>query len=232
MKSNANRIIEIIGEGVTDVGLEQKPSSAKVFAEKPTQGVLPILVHKICNKSENMRVIRKRVAHLRGKKPAEKVEFERFQAYHSNYDGLVLVVDSDGELNEVRKTWFDAREKSEMELASTLPMAIGVAHPCIESWLLADATAVRRGLELDRTPDVPLNPENLSPIQDNRNHPKNIFHTNVKKNISAQEKDRIAAAMNDLELVKQRCPLGFKPFADEVEKHIVPLFNLQSPRRT
>jgi hypothetical protein len=224
VKSNANRIIEIIGEGVTDVGPEQKPSSVKVIAEKPMQGVLPILVHKICNKPENMRVIRKRVSHLRGKKPAEKIEFERFQAFHSNYNGLVLVVDSDGKLNEVRKIWFDAREKSELALTSPLPMAIGVAHPCIESWLLADATAIRRGLELDGTPDLPENLEALSAKQEDKNHPKYVFHTQVKKNVSAKEKDRIAATMNDLELVKKRCPLSFRPFAEEVETHIRPLF--------
>jgi hypothetical protein len=45
-----------------------------------------------------------------------------------------------------------------------------------------------------------------------------------KKELSAGEKDRIAAAMNDMELPRARCPLGFAPFADEVEDHICPLF--------
>ncbi len=38
-------------------------------------------------------------------------------------------------------------------------MAIGVAHPCIESWLLADAAAIRRALALPATPKLPAEPE-------------------------------------------------------------------------
>ncbi len=192
--------------------------------ELPNQGTLPILVHKICKKPGNMRVIRRRVSLLRGKTLAEKVYFERYQAIYSKYRGIVLVVDSDGKLELTRKNWHEAREKSNARLSNHLPMAIGIAHPCIESWLLSDATAIRRGLELERTPVVSDNPESLSPKKSNKNHPKNVFRSIVKDNMSAKDTDRIAAAMNDLELVKQRCPAGFKPFAEEVETHIQPLF--------
>jgi hypothetical protein len=39
-----------------------------------------------------------------------------------------------------------------------------------------------------------------------------------------KEKDFIATAMNDMPLVRKRCPQGFAPFADEVENRIRPLF--------
>ena len=35
--------------------------------------------------------------------------------------------------------------------------------------------------------------------------------------------------MNDMTVVRDCCPLGFAPFADEVERHIAPLFNTTTP---
>jgi hypothetical protein len=42
--------------------------------------------------------------------------------------------------------------------------------------------------------------------------------------LSANEKDAIAAGINDLAVVRARCPLGFAPFAEDVKRQIGPLF--------
>jgi hypothetical protein len=42
--------------------------------------------------------------------------------------------------------------------------------------------------------------------------------------LSAGEKDEIAVAINDFDQLRAGCPLGFAPFADEVDRHIHPLF--------
>ena len=103
-----------------------------------------------------------------------------------------------------------------------------MAHPCIESWLLADATAIRRGMNLARTPKVPGEPETLpAPCQDRQKNPKTELARaadSTKKELSAKEKDEIAKAMNDMKLVSARCPQGFAPLAAEVERYILRLF--------
>ena len=108
------------------------------------------------------------------------------------------------------------------------PMAIGVAPPCIEAWLLADASAIRYGLDLTSTPAVPDEPELLpAPSRNERENPKKELARIAgqrKGDVSAAEKEKIAAAMNDMGLVRKRCPQGFAPFADEVEEHIRRLF--------
>lgn len=139
---------------------------------------------------------------------------------------MVFVVDSDGDLKGKTAQLTKGRDAA----PSKLPMAVGVAHPCIESWLLANAPAIRRGLELTTTPKVPQRPEDLpAPCQDKngKENPKAVLARIVgarKKELSAQEKDKIAFAMNDMDLVRKRCPASFAPFADDVKVHIRPLF--------
>lgn len=112
--------------------------------------------------------------------------------------------------------------------AGEFPLAVGVAHPCIEAWLLADAAAIRRGLELPGNPALPDQPESLpAPRNDRKNNPKTALAAlapSTKRELSVAQKERIAAAMNDMALVRNRCPWGFAPFADEVDQFILPLF--------
>ena len=94
--------------------------------------------------------------------------------------------------------------------------------------LLADAAAIRRALALPKNPALPDQPESLpAPREDRKNNPKTalaVLATSAKQELSVAEKEGIAAAMNDMALVRTRCPQGFAPFADEVQQHISPLF--------
>jgi hypothetical protein len=216
-----NIIIEIFGEGKTDIGPQVKDEKT----ESPTRGVVPILVNKLCANPSNMKVIRKRTTTLERKSLWQKVQFARRQAFYNRSNAVVFVVDSEGDLKSKKEALCKGRD----EAHSSLPMAVGVAHPCIESWLLADPDAIRRGLKLNETPEVPLKPEELpAPQKDRRHNPKTVLREAlaiVHQELSADKKDQIAAAINDMGLIKTRCPLGFAPFADEVESHIRPLFS-------
>jgi len=170
-----------------------------------------------------MAIKRRRFAHLQKKGVVQKVMFARQEA-DKRAAAIVFVVDSDGKLEQRQEELAEGREGAKRKL----PMAIGVAHPCIESWLLTDATAIRRGLELERSPAVPEEPENLpAPCRDRAHNPKTVLAKaggSLDPELSAKDKDKIAKAINDLSLLRQRCPLGFAPFADEVEERIRPLF--------
>ena len=225
MSPDGNLVIEVFGEGKTDVGRHDG-------ARPPTEGVVLILTHKLCGKPERMLVKRRVYAMLQGKGRWQKVRFAKHQAYYNKTtDGVVFVLDSEGDQKKLKKTRKDL-EKGRDADGLSIPMAVGVAHPCIESWLLADATAIRRGLELDKSPEVPENPESLpAPCMERKRSPKTVLARaagSTKKDLSSSQKDRIATAINDLDLIRQRCPAGFGPFADEVRQHIRPLCDSQA----
>ena len=214
-------VIEVFGEGKTDVGDDPQP-------QPPSNGVVPILLHTLCGRPARMMVKRRGPAFLQqrgmGKGLWQKIRFAKQQAVYNRSAAVVYVLDSEGDLSN-RK---DALEKGRNTGLPDFPMAVGVAHPCVEAWLLADARAIRRGLGLSDPPNVPDQPEQLpAPCQDRRHNPKTVLAAiagTARGDIPVAEKERIARAMNDMETVRRRCPQGFAPFANEVEQHIRPLF--------
>jgi hypothetical protein len=228
VQNNKEIIIELYADGKTEIGdlKEEK-------VELPESGVLPRFLHKLCGSPTSMRIKCFGQAFLQkpgiGKGLQKKVQYARRQGIYNMKNGTahaaVYVVDSEGELKTKKKDLMHGRDLGPKDF----PMAVGVAHPCIESWLLCDAHAIQRALNLSEAPPVPETPEDLPAPQKNReNNPKTALRDaagSLQKEISVDDKDRIAGAMNDLELVKKRCPLGFEPFAEEVEMHIRPLFS-------
>jgi hypothetical protein len=212
-------MVELFGEGKTDIGkLEGLPT-------RPTNGVLPRLVHALCGKPPNMLVKRRSVAFLQhGKGWVQKVKFAKRQAYYNKSAGAVFVVDTEGDHSEKMQ---DLTEGRDAELAH-FPMAIGAPHPCIEVWLLADPAAIRKGMQIDQAPDVPTDLETLpAPCKNRKRNPKTILANCCAANrsdLTAAEKDRIAAEIRVLERLRERCPTSFAPFAEEVEQRIRPLF--------
>ncbi len=211
-------VIEVFGEGKTDVGDNPTPGP-------PDQGVVPILLHTLCGRPANMLV--KRYGRRFMDQPGglkRKVNFAVLQARYSRSDGAAFVVDSEGELRKTVAALARGREMT----PGDFPLAIGVAHPCIEAWLLANAGAICRGLGLPQPPQVPDQPEDLpAPQADRRNNPKTVLARAAgsrRGDLQADEKDRIAAAMTDLDLARRRCPQGFAPFAGEVQEYLRPLF--------
>jgi hypothetical protein len=173
-----------------------------------------------------MIVKRKRYAQLQKGDLQRKVRFAREQAVYNRSDGVVFVVDSEGGDREFKAKKRDA-EVGRDSARTNLPMAVGIAHPCIEAWLLADASAIRRACSLQQDPEVPAEPERIpAPRQDPRRNPKVVLAqaAGARQPLPADHMWRIAATIKHLDLLRQRCPLGFAPFAEEVEQRIRPLF--------
>ena len=216
-------VIEVFGEGKTDVGHDPQ-------LRRPQKGVVPTLLHKLCGKPQRMRVkcytrmYLEKVDVTAGGGYRQKATAFGKLAWRNGSHATVFVVDSDGDLRKRNNDLAAGRSDAKVPI----PMALGVAHPCIESWLLTDATAIRRALDLSATPQVPGEPENLLASRQNRRHnPKTELIKAAGANrddLSAKEKDAIAKAINDVDLLRTRCPLGFAPFAEEVDRHIRPLF--------
>jgi hypothetical protein len=210
--------LELFGEGKTDIG------KAEGVPIRPASGVLPRLVHALCGKPENMLVKRRPVSFLQGKGWVQKVKFAKRQAYYNKSAGVVFVMDTEGEQAKRMEELATGRNAEFLDF----PMAIGAPHPCIEAWLLADPAAVKKGMELGQSPQVPEDLESLpAPCQDHKHNPKTVLAAWCgvdRPDLSSTEKDRIAAEIRVLQRLRDRCPSSFPPFADEVEQRIRPLF--------
>jgi hypothetical protein len=73
MEHEANVVVEVIGEGIADIGSGEK-------SDLPHSGIVPILLYKLCGKPSRMRVKRRRIAFLSGKGLPKKVQFAKRQA--------------------------------------------------------------------------------------------------------------------------------------------------------
>ena len=220
MNPEGRVVVEIVGEGKTDIGETSG-------AESPSTGVLPILVHALCGKPQGMRVKRKRYEHLQKGSLERKANFARRQARYNGSDGVVFVVDSEGGEKE-RKDKKRDLERGRDTASDAVPMAIGVAHPCIEAWLLADPAAIRRACRLGSDPQVPSAPEQLSaPRCDANQNPKTALRraARTRHPVEAAVMWRMAASIQDLDVLRNGCPLGFAPFAAEVGQRIRSLFH-------
>ena len=213
-------VIEVVGEGKTDIG----PTSREPGVESPTTGVVTILLHKLCGCPNSMKVIRRKEAFLVGKTLEQKVKFSKRQAKYNRSAGFVCVVDTEGDHPEKLRQLCKGRDAE----LHDFPAAVGVAHACIEAWLLSDAKAIARGV--DMTPlaeQPPERPEGLpAPRKDGKNNPKVVLARCAGKppDLASSETSMIAAHMKDMNLIRARCPIGFAPFADEVGARIRPLF--------
>jgi hypothetical protein len=159
---------------------------------------------------------------LQGKKTPQKVRFAKRQAVYNRSAGAVFVLDTEGQHPRVLQELTTGRNSG----FASFPMAVGVAHACIEAWLLCDAVAIAQVLSLAGPPTLPSSPENLPAPSNNRsNNPKVVLGNTAvppRADLSADEKWQIAEQM-DLASVRSIC-LCFEAFALEVETRILPLF--------
>jgi hypothetical protein len=168
--------------------------------------------------------VRRAIPYLQGKGLWQKVKFAKQTALYNRSAGAVFVMDSEGNHRGRLAELSRGRDAAYSEF----PMAVGVAHPCVEAWLLVDSLAIARALGLSNSVVVPSNPESLPAPQANRAHnPKTVLAMCAERSaISSREATQIALAITDLAALRNRCPVGFEPFAQEIEERIAiaPLF--------
>ena len=205
-------VLQLFGEGITDVGPQRHAP------EIPDHGVVTIAVHRLCGSPPAMRIRTAHFPHLQGKNLAQKVRFAKRQSFYNRLAGVVFVMDSEG----IVEVLADLEHGRDAELPH-YPMAVGIAHRCIEAWLLCDAGAIQRALSRKTASVLPSDPENVPAPQENRSHNPKTELKRICGAGSSSQKDQIASQMS-LETVRQKCPIGFAAFAAEVVERIKPLF--------
>ena len=129
---------------------------------------------------------------------------------------VVAVLDEDGHPQRIE----ELREARE---SARVPLACGMAIPCIESWTLGAPTALSEVLSIEITVVTthcpPARVEHLNEnSEDPARRPKAIVENIARAGgredgLSLREE---VAAVTDVDELRRHCPRGFAPFADDL----------------
>ena len=127
------------------------------------------------------------------------------EAKKRDYGALILVIDEDHQADRVSQ--LDAAQKDQRV---GIRRALGVAIHTFDAWMLADETALTRvlGAQIDRQ----RAPESIP-------KPKEICADLLNRSDCHQSQAglyKAVAEQANLQILEERCPKGFKPFADRV----------------
>ena len=190
-------LLEVFGEGPTDLGMQYNR------AKPPNEGVVPIFVSTLCGRPPHLQVKCKPLQFLQGKGTHQKVKFAKRQAKINGSAGIVFVLDTEGKTKSVLADLKRGRDS----VSPDFPAAVGVAHPCVEAWLLVDAVAIALVLGLPAPPALPADPESLpAPCNNRTNNPKTVLGAcanSPQTDLAASEKWDIARKIADLVPVRR-----------------------------
>ena len=124
------------------------------------------------------------------------------EAQKRGFDALVFLIDEDGQHERIAQV-----AKAQESTLSSLRRALGVAVRTFDAWMLADETALASvlGHPVDRQPD----PET---IRDPKQVCAGLLETGQSPLGQAEMYARVAQEAN-IEVIEERCPRGFAPFA-------------------
>jgi len=172
---------------------------------------LPILIERIAGTQfqfEHARLADENIPthHGKGQGFLKKALRWLLKARDDGHDALILVVDHDGYDNRPNEI---AEAQDEIDLC-TLPRALGVAIRSFDAWMLADEVALSNvlGCSIARQRD----PESIS-------RPKELCVGLLARSSEILDQSTMysrSAEILNLGQLAERCPNGFKPFADRV----------------
>ena len=128
------------------------------------------------------------------------------EAERNGYDALIFLVDEDG----INKRVQEIREAQDHNSLSCLPRAMGVAIRKFDAWMLADEKTLTQVLSYSinkqRDPETIRDPKEVC---------KDLLANSLKK-LSQSEMYAAISHEIDIDILCDRCPSGFKPFATSV----------------
>ncbi|MBN2180871.1 MAG: DUF4276 family protein [Sedimentisphaerales bacterium] len=128
------------------------------------------------------------------------------EAEERGVNALVLLIDEDGESERIEQI-----QSAQNYLLTQLPRAMGVAIRMFDAWMLADEKALTEvlGYRVNRQPD----PETIR-------NPKQICAELLEESPAQIPQREMYAGISsniDIDILSDRCPLGFEPFAKYVK---------------
>jgi hypothetical protein len=176
-------------------------------------GALETIVRRLTGITSPIDVIKVsdpalRVHHAKGPGYFKKAIRCLLYASDHGYDALVLLIDQDDQIDR-RRQLSDAQEHLQL---STIPRAMGVAVITFDAWMLADERALATVLShpVQRQPD----PERTRDAKG----ACSALRDEAGSDLSLADLYAALAAVMDLDLLEERCPQGFEPFAHRARR--------------
>jgi len=176
---------------------------------KSEEQSLPIIVENLldCETEITFDLVRNgRPVHGRGTRFYKRALGWIKSAQERNFDGVVFLIDEDGDSS--RRTQMNGAQNDQR---FGLPRACGVAIRTYDAWFLADEQALSTVLDqpIQRKPE----PEEI----DNPKRECEALCEQVSTIGGLSPLFERVAHIVDLDTIKERCPNGFRPFAERVE---------------
>ncbi len=178
------------------------------------ESALPILVrllNGLVSETEFDRIKNiRRTVHGKGSRILKRAVSWSIEAQSRGFDALVLLMDEDGDAS--RRQAIDEAQSSPLH---PIPRACGVAIRTFDAWFLADEHAISSVLArtVHRQPD----PER----QRNPKGSCTALLAGSEIESLSEFYQYLATAMN-LDATRERCPNGFRPFADRIAMLTMP----------
>jgi hypothetical protein len=214
--------IVVYGEGPHEMGPEG------IFEPGADLPALPRLVHRLLNEPADVRYVCipfRKAAHTRPEtKPGsrlgrtgKKVFNAMRQAHRQGRSGLVVVMDRDDEPDAERIEQLRAGRDA-AEASYPVACAVGTAVETFDAWMIVDGAAIgQAGGDGARShPGA----ERLTGRDGKHHRAKARAIEILGEEDGLRSKYAIVAGCINLDQLKKCCPLGFKPFAEEVTRRL------------
>ena len=153
-------------------------------------------------------------------KSKESIQAQRLVSIANQLGCHHIAYHQDADKNEFKEIYEKVHSYFSVDLLKGIRLLAIVPKPMTESWLLADKGSFRKAFPRYRTDIVlPDKPEEIWGNKNTDSHPKKWiadvlyeFHQKATAGVFAR-----LASYADIAVIKERCPVSFKRFCDDVE---------------
>ena len=176
-------------------------------------GALPTIVRRLLGDGVELQTTGKRIRELaghmhpgKGDRLGRKFIGIMRMAEREEFDAAVILIDHDGDDTRLKSATY-AQEAT----VTSFPRAVGIAVRSFDAWFLADHAALSHVLSttVDMQPDPESHPD-----------PKSVCQT-LNGSVPGERRLRdfyaMISAIVDIQILRNRCPVGFAEFAKRVE---------------
>ena len=139
------------------------------------------------------------------------------QAHRESRDGVLALLDTDKDKKRSRLAQLHKARTAHEAKSAPRPTATGEADPHAEAWLLDDADAVRKGLELDLATETPTIAKAESP----KRELERLYSESPKSEQDKADAWRAIAHQLDPSNCQHARATGLTKFLDDIQREFV-----------
>jgi hypothetical protein len=227
----------LYSEGLRDLG---QASPDPLDPSGVTAGPLRHLIENVLGRPDGLYIKSKHLGKVHGRRDrvsdstrgyAHKVSRAMRDAVRDGHDAIIVVIDRDGPAGKQRLDRLQQGRARGCADDRSVPCALGMAQEMVESWLLGDADAFARAFG-DAAPRPPHDPEVATGARGSEQYAKRVLEDLLEGAGQARDWHGYSALARaiDTRVLEQNCQRSFAPFADDVRRHIGPIYGVPQER--